>query len=52
MKRSIVPTLLYSFYQPRPLPAAILSESQFALEVLVMALLTSLGWQYSRLNAP
>jgi hypothetical protein len=47
MKRSIVPTLLYSFYQTRPLPAAILSESQFALEVLVMALLTAIGWRLS-----
>jgi hypothetical protein len=47
MKRSIVPTLLYSLFQPRPLPAAILSESQFALEVLVMALLTTIGWRFS-----
>jgi hypothetical protein len=47
MKRSIVPTLLYSFYQPRPFSAAILSESQFALEVLVLALLTSVGWRFS-----
>jgi hypothetical protein len=51
MKRSIVPTLVYSFYQSHPLPAAILSESQFFLEILVMALLTSLGWRFSRIES-
>jgi hypothetical protein len=52
MKRSIVPTLVYSFYQSRPMPAAILSESQFFLEILVMAFLTSLGWRLSRRSEP
>jgi hypothetical protein len=34
MKGSILPTLVYSFYQGRPLPTAILSESQFGIEIL------------------
>jgi hypothetical protein len=52
MKGSIVPLLIYSFYQDRPLPAAMLSESQFALEILVMAILTSLGWRYGTRASP
>jgi hypothetical protein len=47
MKGSILPTLIYSFYQGRPLPTAILSESQFGIEILVMALLTAVGWRFS-----
>ena len=46
MKHSIVPIALYSFYEPRPLPAAILSESQFTLETLTMAILTAIGWRW------
>jgi hypothetical protein len=45
MKGSIVPMLVYSFYQPRPLPAALLSESQFTLEILVMGMLTAIFWR-------
>ena len=47
MKGSILPTLVYSFYQNIRLPAAVLSESQFGIEILVMALLTALGWRLS-----
>ena len=47
MKHSIVQTLLYSLYEPAPLAAAILSESQFALEALALALLTALSWIHS-----
>lgn len=47
MKGSIVPIALYSFYQHRSLAAAILSESQFTLEILAMAVLTAIGWQLS-----
>ena len=50
MKGSILPTLVYSFYQRGRLPAAFLSESQFGLEVLVMAFLTAYGWQWSRIR--
>jgi hypothetical protein len=47
MKGSILTTLIYSFYQGRSLPAAFLSESQFGIEILVMTLLTAVGWQLS-----
>jgi hypothetical protein len=47
MKHSIVPTLVYSFYQSVPLPRAILSESQFALEALTLAIITAVGWTFS-----
>ena len=47
MKGSILPTLVYSFYQKSRLPAAVLSESQFGIEILVMALLTALSWRLS-----
>jgi hypothetical protein len=47
MKRSLVPVILFSFYQPRPLQAAILSESQFTLEILALAVLTEIGWTRS-----
>ena len=52
MKGSVVPTLIYSFYQPLPLHAAILSESQFGLEILLMAFLTAIGWLYCARRQP
>jgi len=47
IKGSIVPVLLYSFYQRLELPAAILSESQFTLEIISMGMLTAIGWRAS-----
>ncbi|MBD5657017.1 MAG: hypothetical protein IAI50_17840 [Candidatus Eremiobacteraeota bacterium] len=43
MKGSILPTLLFSFFLKGGLASAILSESQFSLEVFVMAFLTAVG---------
>jgi len=51
LKGSLLPLLIYSFYQPRPLGAALLSESQFFLEVLLMAVLTAASWQFGPFNA-
>jgi hypothetical protein len=48
MKGSVAPTLLYSFYIKGSLPAAIVSESQFALETLTLALMTAATWVLSR----
>lgn len=48
MKGSIVPTLLYSLYLRLDLPTAIMSEGQFGLESLVLAVMTALAWQSSR----
>ena len=47
IKRSIVPVVVFSFYQPLPLPLAILSESQFTLEIFTLAILTAIGWRLS-----
>jgi hypothetical protein len=48
MKGSILPVLLYSFFQKASLTASFLSESQFGLEILVMAAMTAAGWRLSR----
>jgi hypothetical protein len=48
MKGSVAPTLLYSFYIKGSLGAAIVSESQFALETLTLALMTAATWALSR----
>ncbi len=47
IKGSIMPTLVFSFFQPWPLPQAIASESQFGLEVGVLAICTALSWHCS-----
>lgn len=52
MKQSIVPTLLFSFHEPLPWPQAVLSEAQFALETLTLALLTGLAWPFVYRSAP
>ena len=48
MKGAIMPTLLYSFYQRMTFSGAVLSESQFGLEILAMAVLTAIGWRWSK----
>jgi hypothetical protein len=45
IKGAVFRILLYSFYIKLPLPQAWLSESQFTLEFLALALLTGLVWQ-------
>jgi len=52
MKGSIAPTLIYSFFQHASPPAAILSESQFGMEILVMAAMTAVGWRFSQPRPP
>ena len=47
IKGAIMPTLVYSFFQNLPLPRAIASESQFGLEILVLAMLSALSWHFS-----
>ena len=41
----LLPTFLYSFYSKLKLPLAMLSESQFLLETLALAVLTAIVWQ-------
>ena len=48
MTGRLLPTLLFSLYLKLPLPAAVISESQFFLEFLALGLLTALNWQVSR----
>jgi hypothetical protein len=47
IKGAILPTLVFSFFQNLPLSGAILSESQFGLEILVLAVLTAVTWHFS-----
>jgi hypothetical protein len=47
IKGSSLPTLVFSFFQPLPLPQAITSESQFGLEVGVLGICTALSWHCS-----
>lgn len=52
MKQSFVPTFLYSPFELLPWPQAALSESQFALETLALAVMTALIWPFcQRRNA-
>jgi hypothetical protein len=48
MKGSVLPTLVYSFYIEGSLLTAIVSESQFGLETLTLALMTAATWTLSR----
>jgi len=48
MDTMVLRTFLFSFFGAGPLGAAMLSESQFMLEVLVLAALTGLAWAWSR----
>ncbi len=48
MKQSILPTLLFSFWLRMPLPQAILSESQFGLETLALAILVGVTWRIAQ----
>ncbi len=48
---SIVPTLVYSFYQKRTLSIAIFSEGQFALQALVLSFMTAFAWYFSGVHA-
>lgn len=43
----LLPTFIYSFYSKEKLPTAMLSESQFLLETLALAILTAIVWQLS-----
>ena len=43
----LLPTFLYSFQSKLRLPIAMLSESQFLLETLALAVLTAIVWQVS-----
>ena len=43
----LLPTLVYSFYSKAPPLEAMLSQSQFLLETLALAVLTGLVWQFS-----
>jgi hypothetical protein len=47
MRGMVFRTFIFSFYIKSSLGAAMLSESQFALETLALAVLTALIWQYS-----
>jgi hypothetical protein len=47
MRGMLLPTFVYSFYNKARLPAAMLSQSQFLLETLALAILTALVWQFS-----
>ena len=47
-----LPLFLFSFYLKLPLPTAALSESQFFLEALALALLTALVWQLAKQPEP
>jgi hypothetical protein len=47
MRGMVFRTFIFGFYIKSSLGAAMLSESQFALETLALAVLTALIWQYS-----
>jgi hypothetical protein len=51
MDTMVLRTFLFSFFGAGPVVAAMLSESQFMLEVLVLAALTGLTWAWSRRDA-
>ena len=51
MDTMVLRTFLFSFFSGGPLGAAMLSESQFMLEVLVLAALTGLTWAWSHRGA-
>jgi len=48
----LLPTFVYSFYSKAKLPIAMLSQSQFLLETLALAILTALTWQISARSMP
>ena len=48
LKGMLLPTFTYSFYSKLKLPMAMLSQSQFFLETLALAVLTALVWEYSQ----
>ena len=47
LRGMLIPTFVYSFYSKAKLPAAMLSQSQFLLETLTLALMTAVVWQFS-----
>jgi len=52
VKGMLFPTFVYSFYSRARLPLAMLSQSQFFLETLALAILTALVWQFSGNSRP